>query len=94
MMPKLHSFRNSDACYHDPETCEHAGPKVTTSHGSNTSQQRMLKRFTVADDLKECSKITQVKGTKPKSTTLCTKLSMNEESKTTSLKSNVQDLGC
>ncbi|GKA30039.1 hypothetical protein Tco_0716284 [Tanacetum coccineum] len=68
------------------KTCEHAGPKVTTSHGSNTSQQRMLKRFTVADDLKECSKITQVKGTKPKSTTLCTKLSMNEESKTTSLK--------
>ncbi|GJV96097.1 hypothetical protein Tco_1547674, partial [Tanacetum coccineum] len=54
----LHSFRNSDACYHDPETCEHAGPKVTTSHGSNTSQQRMLKRFTVADDLKEGSKIT------------------------------------
>ncbi|GKB22525.1 retrovirus-related pol polyprotein from transposon TNT 1-94, partial [Tanacetum coccineum] len=70
------------------ETCDHAGPKVTTSHGSNTSQQRMLKRFTVADDLKECSNITQVKGTKPKSTILCTKLSMNEESKTTSVKSN------
>ncbi|GJT12246.1 retrovirus-related pol polyprotein from transposon TNT 1-94 [Tanacetum coccineum] len=66
----LHSFRNSDACYHDPETCEHVGLKATTSHGSNTSQQRMLKRFTVADDLKECSKITQFKGTKPKSTTL------------------------
>ncbi|GKD07486.1 hypothetical protein Tco_1187171 [Tanacetum coccineum] len=66
----------------------HVGPKVTTSHGSNTSQQRMLKRFTVADDLKECSKIKQVKGTKPKSTILCTKLSMNEESKTTSLKLN------
>ncbi|GJZ11658.1 hypothetical protein Tco_0546417 [Tanacetum coccineum] len=53
--------------------CEHVSPKATTSHGSNTSQQRMLKRFTMADDLKECSKITQVKGTKPKSTTLCTK---------------------
>ncbi|GKC20487.1 hypothetical protein Tco_1022637, partial [Tanacetum coccineum] len=34
-----HSFRNSDACYHVPERCEHAGPKVTTSHGGNTSQQ-------------------------------------------------------
>ncbi|GJS28619.1 hypothetical protein Tco_0489239 [Tanacetum coccineum] len=87
-------FSNSDACYHNPEMYEHADPKVTTSHGSNTSQQRMLKRFTMANDLEECSKITQVKGTKPKSTTLCTKLSMNEESKTTSLKLNVQDLGC
>ncbi|GKC48951.1 hypothetical protein Tco_1071696, partial [Tanacetum coccineum] len=60
-----HSFRNSDACYHDPEKCEHAGPKVTTSHGGNTTT-RMIWRFTVADDLKECSKITQVKGTKLK----------------------------
>ncbi|GJV06808.1 hypothetical protein Tco_1344464 [Tanacetum coccineum] len=42
--------------------CEHAGPKVTTSHGGNTTT-RMIWRFTVADDLKECSKITQVKGT-------------------------------
>ncbi|GKB09131.1 heterogeneous nuclear ribonucleoprotein F, partial [Tanacetum coccineum] len=42
--------------------CEYAGPKVTTSHGGNTST-RMIWRFTVADDLKECSKITQVKGT-------------------------------
>ncbi|GJX75477.1 hypothetical protein Tco_0314072 [Tanacetum coccineum] len=25
-----HSFRNSDACYHDPEKYEHAGLKVTT----------------------------------------------------------------
>ncbi|GJV81546.1 zinc finger MYM-type protein 1 [Tanacetum coccineum] len=58
-----HSFRNSDACYHDPEKCEHAGPKVTTIHGGNTTT-RMIKRFTVADDLKESSKITQVKGTK------------------------------
>ncbi|GKB13499.1 hypothetical protein Tco_0847422 [Tanacetum coccineum] len=48
-----------------PETlsfCEHAGPNVTTSHGGHTST-RMIWRFTVADDLKECSKITQVKGT-------------------------------
>ncbi|GJZ03689.1 hypothetical protein Tco_0536964 [Tanacetum coccineum] len=58
-----HSFRNSNACYHDPEKCEHAGPKVTTSHGGITTT-RMIKRFTVADDLKESSKITQVKGTK------------------------------
>ncbi|GJU11772.1 hypothetical protein Tco_1134168, partial [Tanacetum coccineum] len=58
-----HSFRNSDACYHDPEKCEHAGSKVTTIHGGNTTT-RMIKRFTMADDLKESSKITQVKGTK------------------------------
>ncbi|GJS95419.1 hypothetical protein Tco_0802387 [Tanacetum coccineum] len=58
-----HSFRNSNACYHDPEKCEHAGPKVTTSHGGITTT-RMIKRFTMADDLKESSKITQVKGTK------------------------------
>ncbi|GJV29200.1 RNA-directed DNA polymerase, eukaryota, reverse transcriptase zinc-binding domain protein [Tanacetum coccineum] len=51
-------FRNSDACYHDPEKCEHAGPKVTTSHGGNTTTRR-IKRFTVDDDLKESSKITQ-----------------------------------
>ncbi|GJZ17477.1 hypothetical protein Tco_0553600 [Tanacetum coccineum] len=42
--------------------CEHAGPKVTTSHGGNITT-RMIWRFTMADDLKECSKITQVKGT-------------------------------
>ncbi|GJY91113.1 hypothetical protein Tco_0506309 [Tanacetum coccineum] len=53
-------FRNSDACYHDPEKCEHASLKVTTSHGGNTTI-RMIWRFTMADDLKECSKITQVK---------------------------------
>ncbi|GJY78429.1 hypothetical protein Tco_0484230 [Tanacetum coccineum] len=58
-----HSFRNSDACYHDPEKYEHAGLKVTTSHGGIT-KTRMIKRFTVAYDLKEISKITQVKGTK------------------------------
>ncbi|GJR63750.1 hypothetical protein Tco_1505912 [Tanacetum coccineum] len=56
-------FRNSNACYHDPEKCEHAGPKVTTLHGGITTT-RMIKIFTVADDLKEISKITQVKGTK------------------------------
>ncbi|GJW18626.1 hypothetical protein Tco_0026062 [Tanacetum coccineum] len=43
--------------------CEHAGPMVTTLHGGNITT-RMIKRFTVADDLKESSKITQVKGTK------------------------------
>ncbi|GJR33844.1 putative reverse transcriptase domain-containing protein [Tanacetum coccineum] len=42
--------------------CEHAGLNITTSHGGHTST-RMIWRFTVADDLKECSKITQVKGT-------------------------------
>nr|GEV02686.1 hypothetical protein [Tanacetum cinerariifolium] len=46
----------------DMEKYEYAGPKVTTSHGGNTST-RMIKRFTVADDLKEISKITQVEGT-------------------------------
>ncbi|GKC34796.1 hypothetical protein Tco_1047180, partial [Tanacetum coccineum] len=46
-----HSFRNPDACYHDPEKYEHAGLKVTTSHGGNTTI-RMIWRFTVADDLK------------------------------------------
>ncbi|GKE19748.1 hypothetical protein Tco_1431260, partial [Tanacetum coccineum] len=51
-------FHNSDVCYHDPEKCEHVGPKVTTSHGSNTTT-RMIWRFTVDDDLKENSKITQ-----------------------------------
>ncbi|GKE13684.1 hypothetical protein Tco_1421261 [Tanacetum coccineum] len=55
-------FRNSDEYNHDPEKCENAGPKVTTSHGGNNTTM-MIWRFTVADDLKECSKITQVKGT-------------------------------
>ncbi|GJR61861.1 hypothetical protein Tco_1504023 [Tanacetum coccineum] len=41
----------SDACYHDPKKCEHASPKVTTLHGGNTTT-RMIKRFTVTDDLK------------------------------------------
>ncbi|GJQ89178.1 hypothetical protein Tco_0000317 [Tanacetum coccineum] len=58
-----HSFRNSNACYHDPEKCKYASPKVTTLHGGNTTT-RMIKRFAEADDLKENSKITQVKGTK------------------------------
>ncbi|GJY92891.1 phospholipase-like protein, partial [Tanacetum coccineum] len=54
-----HSFRNSDVCYHDPEKCVHAGPMVTTLHGANNTT-RMIKRFTVADDLKESSKIIQL----------------------------------
>ncbi|GJX67526.1 hypothetical protein Tco_0303253 [Tanacetum coccineum] len=91
---RLHTSATPDLAIMIKKRLSHAVPKVTTLHGSNTLQQRMLKRFTEADDLEECSKITQVKGTKPKSTTLCTKLSMNEESKTTSLKLNVQDLGC
>ncbi|GJR44102.1 retrovirus-related pol polyprotein from transposon TNT 1-94 [Tanacetum coccineum] len=61
-IPDGRRFRNSDEYNHDPEKCEHAGPKVTTSHGGNNTT-RMIWRFTVADDLKECSKITQVKGT-------------------------------
>ncbi|GJZ74185.1 hypothetical protein Tco_0638331 [Tanacetum coccineum] len=56
-------FCNSDVCYHDPEKFEHVGPIVTTLHGGNNTT-RMIKRFTMADDLKESSKITQVKGTK------------------------------
>ncbi|GJY70418.1 hypothetical protein Tco_0474121 [Tanacetum coccineum] len=32
-------FCNSDACYYDPEKCEHSGPKVITSQEGNTSQQ-------------------------------------------------------
>ncbi|GKA42800.1 reverse transcriptase domain-containing protein [Tanacetum coccineum] len=57
------NFRNSDVCYHDPEKCEHAGPMVTTLQRGNTTT-RMIMRFTMADDLKESSKITQVKETK------------------------------
>ncbi|GJW62264.1 hypothetical protein Tco_0111599 [Tanacetum coccineum] len=38
-----HSFRNSDEYYHDPEKCEHAGPKVTTSQEGNTPQQGGLR---------------------------------------------------
>ncbi|GKA03049.1 retrovirus-related pol polyprotein from transposon TNT 1-94 [Tanacetum coccineum] len=56
------NFRNSDVCYHDPEKCVHAGPMVTTLHGANNTT-RMIKRFTVADDLKESSKIIQ--GARP-----------------------------
>ncbi|GJX60819.1 MAK10-like protein, partial [Tanacetum coccineum] len=48
-------FRNSYVCHHDMTKCEHAGPKVTTSHGGITTT-RMIKRFNVADDLKESSK--------------------------------------
>ncbi|GKD80104.1 hypothetical protein Tco_1342725, partial [Tanacetum coccineum] len=51
------SFRNSDEYHYDPEKCEHVGPKFTTSHGGNTAT-RMIWRFIVANDLKECSKIT------------------------------------
>ncbi|GJU11070.1 hypothetical protein Tco_1133466 [Tanacetum coccineum] len=64
-----HSFRNSDACDHDPEKYEHAGSKVTTIHGGNTTT-RMIKRFTMADDLKESSKITQVQRIENKSKTV------------------------
>ncbi|GJZ23253.1 gag-pol polyprotein [Tanacetum coccineum] len=68
-IPDGKRFRSSDEYNHDPEKCEHVGPKVTTSHeGNNTT--RMIWRFTMADDLKECSKITQVKGTMPKTTTV------------------------
>ncbi|GJX95744.1 monodehydroascorbate reductase [Tanacetum coccineum] len=49
---EFHSFRNSNEYNHDPEKCEHAGPKVTTSHGGNNTT-RMIWRFTVADDLKD-----------------------------------------
>ncbi|GKB14690.1 hypothetical protein Tco_0848613 [Tanacetum coccineum] len=59
---KQSSFRNSDEYNHDPEKYEHAGPKVTTSHECNDTT-RMIWRFTVADDLEECLKFTQVKGT-------------------------------
>ncbi|GJZ91414.1 putative ribonuclease H-like domain-containing protein [Tanacetum coccineum] len=38
------------------------GLKVTTLHGGNTTT-RLIKRFTMADDHNESSKITQVKGT-------------------------------
>ncbi|GJX82896.1 hypothetical protein Tco_0332377 [Tanacetum coccineum] len=60
-----HSFRNSDALMHAImiQKREHAGPMVTTLHGGNNTT-RMIERFTMADDLKESSKITQVKGTK------------------------------
>ncbi|GJS56818.1 hypothetical protein Tco_0651602 [Tanacetum coccineum] len=61
-IPDGRRFHNSDEYDHDPKKCEHAGPKVTTSHGGNNTT-RMIWRFTVADDLKECSKIKQVKGT-------------------------------
>ncbi|GJX41642.1 hypothetical protein Tco_0256632 [Tanacetum coccineum] len=78
-------FCNSDACYHDPEKCKHASPKVTTSWKQYFTT-RMIKRFTVADDLKECSRIT----IKDKSKELCSKITTCrtkialEESKTTS----------
>ncbi|GKB17772.1 hypothetical protein Tco_0851695 [Tanacetum coccineum] len=32
-------FRNPDKYYHNPEECEYAGPKVTTSHEANIPQQ-------------------------------------------------------
>ncbi|GKA16701.1 hypothetical protein Tco_0696538 [Tanacetum coccineum] len=65
LLQRTECFCNSDACYYDPEKYEHASPKVTTSHGGNTTT-RMIWRFIVDDDLKENSKITQVKGTKLK----------------------------
>ncbi|GJW45717.1 hypothetical protein Tco_0077363, partial [Tanacetum coccineum] len=39
-------FRNSSEYNHDLEKYEHAGPKVTTSHGGNNTT-RMIWRFTV-----------------------------------------------
>ncbi|GJX45090.1 hypothetical protein Tco_0261766 [Tanacetum coccineum] len=47
-----HSFRNSDEYYHDPEKCEHASPKVTTSHGGNTATG-MIWRYTVMSDFED-----------------------------------------
>ncbi|GJR49429.1 hypothetical protein Tco_1399950 [Tanacetum coccineum] len=56
-------LRNSEkSCI--KEKCEACGSKVT-NHMKATLQTRMIKKFTVADDLKESSKITQGhKGTK------------------------------
>ncbi|GJY29156.1 hypothetical protein Tco_0404923 [Tanacetum coccineum] len=36
-------FHNSDKYYHDPEECEYAGPRVTTSQEGNISQQGRLR---------------------------------------------------
>ncbi|GJY12343.1 putative reverse transcriptase domain-containing protein [Tanacetum coccineum] len=38
-------FRNSDKYYHDPEECEYAGPKVTTSHEGQFPQQVLMAFF-------------------------------------------------
>ncbi|GJU94913.1 hypothetical protein Tco_1319669 [Tanacetum coccineum] len=47
-------LRNSDACYHDPESVSHAGRRSQTSHWWQLLYNpRMIKRFTVADDLKK-----------------------------------------
>ncbi|GJS97408.1 putative reverse transcriptase domain-containing protein [Tanacetum coccineum] len=40
-----HNFRNSDACYHDPEKCEHAGPKIIQDYFSNDT--RAINKITV-----------------------------------------------
>ncbi|GJT20779.1 hypothetical protein Tco_0890716 [Tanacetum coccineum] len=45
------------------QMCEHAGPKGHNITWRQYFTTRMIKRFTMADDLKESSKITQVKGT-------------------------------
>ena len=34
-------IRNSDVKSPDPEGCEHDGPKVTTSHGGNTTKDEL-----------------------------------------------------
>ncbi|GJT79956.1 hypothetical protein Tco_1054298 [Tanacetum coccineum] len=52
----LKSFRNSDKYYHDPEECEYAGPKVTTSHEGNIPQNKDNKRFQVDGDLKKAKR--------------------------------------
>ncbi|GJY04477.1 hypothetical protein Tco_0370417 [Tanacetum coccineum] len=52
----LVNFRNSDKYYHDPEECEYAGPKVTTSHEGNIPQNKDNKRFQVDGDLKKAKR--------------------------------------
>ncbi|GJV85140.1 hypothetical protein Tco_1525038 [Tanacetum coccineum] len=48
MTKQPYSFCNSDEYYHDPEKCDHASPKITTSHGGNTATG-MIWRCTVAE---------------------------------------------
>ncbi|GKC11577.1 hypothetical protein Tco_1008359, partial [Tanacetum coccineum] len=76
-------FRNSDACYHVPERCEHAGPKVTTSHGDNTSQQGLLRDLLWLMTSKKVQRSYKSKELCSKITTCRTKIVL-EESKTTS----------
>ncbi|GKA85904.1 zinc finger, CCHC-type containing protein, partial [Tanacetum coccineum] len=78
-----HSFRNSDAFYHDPEKCEHAGSKVTTSHGGNTSQQGCSRDLLWLMILNKAQRSHKSKELCSKITTFRTKMVL-EESKTTS----------